>query len=237
MTSKGQGSRIEGRGTEVKIHRSQGKVKVPVGCPVNHCSAAGPQMLFPTKKHVHMEQAFSAAVAARVLIASRAFSFVVVNLFVDKHFFLFFSARVPQNDTVCKSHQQKSVTYVTCDTMSTLEEMRFQSIQALRCEKLRGGPSRVVVPDVRGCCVSQLHGCNPWREDSATPHPGSCQRPVEDPRPATVSRIWRGAEVFVHVVRRRLLRRLHEFWIAPRATSMSSAPLTLTDTEASCRRT
>ena len=48
--------------------------------------------------------------------------------------------------------------------------------------KLRRGPSRTVVPDVRGGRVSELQGWNPWREDSATPHPGSCQRPVEDPR-------------------------------------------------------
>ena len=164
MTSKGQGSRIEGRGTEVKIHRSQGKVKVPVGCPVNHCSAAGPQMLFPTKKHVHMEQAFSAAVAARVLIASRAFSFVVVNLFVDKHFFLFFSARVPQNDTVCKSHQQKSVTYVMCDMISTLEEMRFQSIQASRCENCEEVQAALWCQTcvVAACqsCMDATHGAN-----------------------------------------------------------------------------
>ena len=49
-------------------------------------------------------------------------------------------------------------------------------------QKLRGGPSRAVVPDVRGGRVSELHGCNPWRDDSATPHPGSCLRSVEDPR-------------------------------------------------------
>ena len=76
--------------------------------------------------------------------------------------------------------------------------------------KLRGGPSRAVVPDVLCGRLSELHECNPWRQYSATPHPGSCQRSVEDPRPAKVSRTWRGAEVHVLDVRRRLLHRLHE---------------------------
>ena len=109
-TSKGQESRIEGRGTEVKIHGSKTKGTVP-GVPMSHCSlpvlwqrpestaSHGATDVFPNHK---LSTSFFLPpwrrLRACALIASRAFSFVSVSLFVDQHvsFFLFFFRRVAQ---------------------------------------------------------------------------------------------------------------------------------------------
>ena len=67
------------------------------------------------------------------------------------------------------------------DMMSALEEMRFQSIQALRCENCEEVQAALWCQTCEvAACQSCMDG-DPWREDSATPHPGSCQRPVEAP--------------------------------------------------------
>ena len=139
--------------------------------------------LFPTKSTSTLNFLFQPPLRhlrAPALIASRAFSFVVVNLFVDQHFHVFF-CEWPKNDQLFASpiRGMRQLRDVRHDVRDRRDAPSVYPGFTLR--KLRGGPSRAVVPDMRGGCVSELHGCNPWREDSATPHRGSCQRRVEDP--------------------------------------------------------
>ena len=123
-TSKGQGSRIEGRGTKVKIDRSKTKAKVPVSFPVNHCSSPvlwprpectasrGATDAFLNKNTSTWNKPFQPPLRrlpARAVIASRAFGFAFVDLFVDQDdsFFFWEWLKLP---TVCKSHQRKAPT-------------------------------------------------------------------------------------------------------------------------------
>ena len=162
----------------------------PVLWPRPECTAGrGATDALPNKSTSTWNKLFQPPLCrlrARVLIASRAVGFVFVYLFVDQHDSSFFCGCLKMTNCLqVPSHDGRDRPSV--HPGSTLR-------------KLRCGPSRAVVPDVRGGRVSELHGCNPWRDDSATPHPGSCQRRLEDPRPVKVSRTWRGAEVHVHDV-------------------------------------
>ena len=97
--------------------------------------SAVPQMLFPNKNTSTWNKPFQPPLRrlpARAVIASRAFRFAFVDLFVGHH--VSFFLRVAQTTNCLHIPSAESANFVMSAMTSALEEMRLQCIQALRYE-------------------------------------------------------------------------------------------------------
>ena len=132
---------------------------------------------------------------APALMASRAFSFVVVNLFVDQHSH-FFSASGSKTTNSSQVPSAESANYVMCDMIPTLEEMRFQCIQAPRCENCEEVQAALWCQtcEVAACqsCMDATHGAKILQRHTRVPVSDrwKTQGPPKCPEHGEVLKYW-----------------------------------------------